>query len=183
MAFKRVQDLDADTCTALGGVDKRTGKKNPTTAEGYYLGHKEVDSPKSKTGKAYLHILQTEDGNLGIWGKTDLDRKMKQVKPGEMIRITQEGKLVTKNGDMYKYQVEVDKDNTIEVSLSKPSEEASSEDYADDEGEDDVDAEETQPDELPPARAARPAIPAATPSAAQQAKVAALLAKSRQKSA
>jgi len=185
MAFQKVVDLDADNCTALGGLNKKTGKPNPKTAEGYYLGSKEVDSPKSKSGKAYLHILQTEDGNLGVWGKTDLDRKLKQVKAGEMIRITQSGKQATKNGDMYKFTVEVDKENTIEVAFpeAEAAEHQDTDSYSDEGEESDVDGEEEQPDEVPPARTARTVQAATPPSASQQAKVAALLSKSRQKSA
>lgn len=115
MAFKEVQSLDADNTTALGGFNKKTGKKNPTNAEGYYLGTRQVDSPRSKSGKSALHFLQTPKGNLGVWGKTDLDRKLSNVPAGTMVRITQSGTVPTPNGDMYKFKVEVDPDNTIEV--------------------------------------------------------------------
>jgi len=118
MGFKEVQSLDADIIIALGGKDKRTGKTNPKTAEGYYLGARKVESRKAKAGYSYLHFLQTEAGNLGIWGKTDLDRKLTTVTPGAMVRITQTSMQPTPNGDMYKFKVEVDLDNTIEVNIS-----------------------------------------------------------------
>lgn len=121
MAFKEVNTLDAENTTALGGFNKKTGKKNPTSAEGYYLGSREVDSKKSKNGKASIHFLQTPKGNQGIWGKTDLDRKLSAVTPGTMVRITQSGTVPTPNGDMYKFKVEVDNDNTIEVNASSYS--------------------------------------------------------------
>jgi len=170
MAFKKVIDLDSDTTTALGGVDKKTGKKNPTTVEGYYIGSKKVDSPKAKSGFAYLHVLQTADGNLGVWGKTDLDRKMLNVVPGTMTRINQTGKKATKNGDMYLFQVEVDEENTIEVNL--PSSEESGEILEDDNGADfgdgdDTGEDETPADEIPPARAQAPRKAAAAPSPAR----------------
>ena len=69
MAFKQIQDLDADVTISMGGFNKKTKKKNPTTAEGYYLGSRKVASPKAKSGFASLHFLQTEDGNLGVWEK------------------------------------------------------------------------------------------------------------------
>lgn len=116
MAFKEIASLDAETTIALGGQNKKTGKKNPTSVEGYYLGSKEVDSPKSKNGKAFIHILQTDKGNVGVWGKTDLDRKVRTVEAGTMVRLSFDKMTPTKNGDMYIYKVEVDSDNTTEVS-------------------------------------------------------------------
>ena len=38
MAFKEVQSLEAENAISLGGRNKKTGKENPTKAEGYYLG-------------------------------------------------------------------------------------------------------------------------------------------------
>jgi hypothetical protein len=116
MGFKEVATLDADNTVALGGRNKKTGKNNPTKAEGYYLGSRKVESKKSKTGYAFIHFLQTTNGNLGVWGKTDLDRKLTSVTPGTMVRITQTGMQATPNGDMYKYKVEQDSTNTIDVS-------------------------------------------------------------------
>ncbi len=116
MAFKEVASLDAETTTPLGGFNKKTKKDNPASAEGYYLGTKVVESKKSKNGKASIHILQTKKGNLGIWGKTDMDRKMQAVTPGSMVRISFAKMQPTPNGEMYIYRVEVDADNTINVS-------------------------------------------------------------------
>ncbi len=117
MGFKEVQTLDADTTITIGGFVKKTGKKNPTGAEGFYLGKREVTGGKfTRPGKKdRIYFLQTEDGNLGVWGKTDLDRKMDNVVPGTMIRISYVGMTPTPNGDMHKYKVEVDTSNTIEV--------------------------------------------------------------------
>lgn len=115
MGYKTVTDLDAEFTTALGGVNKKTGKANPKQAEGYYLGSRQVESKKSKTGLAYVYYLQTAKGNLGIWGKTDLDKKMRGIEPGVMVRITQTSMVPTPNGDMYKFAVEFDDSNTIEV--------------------------------------------------------------------
>src|SRR3954468_6708897 len=111
MGFREVQTLDAEVTIALGGRNKKTGKANPTSAEGYFLGSRQVDSKKSKNGKASIHFLQTAEGNLGVWGKTDLDRKLSAVTPGTMVRITQSGMVATPNGDMYKYKVEIDESN------------------------------------------------------------------------
>ncbi len=125
MSFKTVATLDADVTIKLGGRDKKTGKANPTSAEGYYLGTREVTSPKSKTGKARLHFLQTSKGNVAVWGKTDMDRKLANVNPGNMIKITFDKMVNTPNGEMYKYTVAFDADNTIDVEGLNDSAEAS----------------------------------------------------------
>lgn len=117
MGFKEVTTLDADTTITIGGVVKKTGKKNPTNIEGFYLGKREVTGGKfTRPGKKdSIYFLRTADGNVGVWGKTDLDRKMNSVTPGAMIRISYAGTTPTPNGDMHKYKVEVDMSNTIEV--------------------------------------------------------------------
>ena len=115
MSFKEVTTLDADVTIRLGGVDKKTGKPNPQSAEGYYLGTRKVTSPKSKSGFASLHFLLTPNGNRAIWGKTDMDRKFSSVQPGTMVRISFDKMVPTPNGDMYKYKLEQDATNNIEV--------------------------------------------------------------------
>lgn len=117
MAYKEVTDLSADVTFAIGGKNKKTGKENPTQVEGYYLGKRAVASPKSKSGTANIYFLKTQKGNVGVWGKTDLDRKLSTAVPGTMLRITLARMVPTPNGDMYSYKVEFDADNTIEVSV------------------------------------------------------------------
>lgn len=185
MGFKEISSLDADTTTALGGFNKKTGKSNPTKAEGYFLGSKVVDSAKSKTGTAKLHILQTPKGNVGVWGKTDLDRKMLAVAPGTMIRITQNGTVPTKGGnDMYKFKVEVDTENTIEVATGQEdgeeagqAEDSPAEEEYDPFADENLDEEALAADEIPHSRPTPPARPAAAPDAARQQKVKDLLAR------
>jgi hypothetical protein len=116
MGFKEVSSLDADTVIALGGQDKKTKKANAKQIEGYYLGSRTVADKKKKDGKSYIHVFQTAEGNTGVWGKTDLDRKLLAVTPGTMTRATHTGFRETPNGDMYTYKVEVDSENTIDVS-------------------------------------------------------------------
>lgn len=155
MAFKQVADLDADKTTALGGFNKSTGKPNPKQVEGYYLGVREVENKK---GTANLYFLQTPEGNLGVWGKTDLNKKMKAVPPGAMVRLTHTGMLTTKNGDMYKYKVEVDADNSIDVSMIAGASDSSD----DSESQDDestgygAESDEEEQEYTPPPAAARP---------------------------
>lgn len=178
MSFKEVQDLNCEVTISLGGVDKRTGKANPSQVEGYFLGSKSVASRKSKTGFSKLHIFQTENGNLGVWGKTDLDRKLGTVAVGTMTRVTQNGKVPTPNGDMYKFKVEQDVENTIEVSpgLAEAPAAAATNDTGYDDGGFDED-EDTALDEVPPARAPKAAKAAVGPDATRQARVQALLSR------
>lgn len=112
MGFKEVQSLDADVVIALGKKDKNTGKAYPKQIEGYYLGSRKVEN---KRGESALHFFQTAEGNVGVWGTTDLNRKLSSAPIGAMIRATSTGTKPTPNGEMYTYKVEVDEDNTIEV--------------------------------------------------------------------
>lgn len=197
MGFKDIADLDCQNTTAIGGVDKKSGKKNPTSAEGFYIGTRKVPSPKSKTGFAALHVLQTDKGNLGVWGKTNLDQKMTAVKPGQLIRITFTGMVETKNNPMYKYRVQVDPSQTIEVNtgddgqaVGSEAEDDTSADLAEagdgfEEGyepEAELDEEEAPLDEAPVQRPVAPARRAAAPDPQRAAKVQALL-KGRARSA
>lgn len=201
MAFKQLVSLECDVTIRLGGVDKQTGKKNPPMVEGYFLGSKKIESKKAKSGFAYLHVFQTAKGNLGVWGKTNMDNQLSRVAPGVMVRVTHTGMVPTPNGDMFKYKVEVDEENVIEA----PSVDTAPADTAGEEAEDDaytaagtdadpadddlpIDADPVQPDEVQPARpaAGRPAARqtqaprAAAPSAESVNKVKALLAGRRQ---
>lgn len=180
MAFEQVQSLEVEVAIQLGGRDKKTGKANPTTVEGYYLGSKDIPSKFSKTGLAKMHVFQTDQGSLGVYGKTDLDRKMLAVAPGLMTRVTQKGSVPTSKGnDMLTFKVEVDKDNRIDIenpilaSANSGHNEEADEAY--------VEELEDEVEEAPPARPRRPARAAAAPSAAQQAKVQALLSGVRTK--
>lgn len=185
MAFKELADLDCSVTTAIGGVNKETNKKNPTQIEGYYIGTRQVPSKKSKTGLCSLHVLQTQTGNVGVWGKTNLDQKMPAVKPGQMIRISFVGMVETQNNPMYKYKVQVDAANTIEVNLPETDASAAGEESGNDGEElpssfDEGDPEDTLDDEapldeVPPARAAAPARKAAPPDARRAAAVQNLL--------
>jgi hypothetical protein len=124
MSFKEVSSLDADVTVSIGKRDKKTGKMGPKSAEGYYLGNRTV---QNKRGPSTIHFLQTPEGNLGVWGTTDMNRKLSQVTPGTMVRITSTGTKPTPNGDMYTYRVELDSENTIEVGDLGGSYEAASE--------------------------------------------------------
>lgn len=189
MAYEKIQSLECDITTALGGINKKTGKKNPTSVEGYYLGSYEFDSKLSKTGKAWVHVFQTDTGNTGIYGKTNLDRKMKSAEIGTMTLVTQKGMQETKNAPMYLYEVAQDRANAISVNvgLTAPSRDAEDDvsttfndnsDAADDIDDSD-DLDDAPADEVAPVRATAPKRAAAAPDAASRARVQALLNKGR----
>lgn len=181
MAFKTIQDLDCEVVVALGGKDEN-GKANPTQVEGYYLGFRRVASKLSKSGFANIHVFQTEEGNVGVWGKTNLDQKLLAATPGTMIRATFTGtKPIPGKKAMYMYKVEIDEENKIEVNLAEatPKNDTEAEEElgaSDDSEESDPEAEEAAPDEVKPARAKPPLQTAKAPAPSQQEKVKKLLA-------
>lgn len=177
MAFQKIQDLDCETTIQLGGTNKETRKPNAKSAEGYYLGSRKI---VTKYGDGWVHVLQTQKGNLGIWGKSHMDRKLLTVPLGTMVRITHTGQIPTNKGnDMITYDVELDPSNTIRVTaVSDDTTEAagtSDEEYVADDGETDELEEEEDVDVVAPARAKAPAVPTRTASAESQQRVKDLL--------
>jgi hypothetical protein len=173
MGYKEVVKNNAIT---LGGIDKKTGVKNPTSIEGYFLRTREAGPNRFNPKKMdYIHDLQTADGDQSVWGKVDMDSKLRTVKPGTLVTIKTDGEIDTGKGNpMKKFKVMVDEDQTIEVA------DASEEEFQDenDEGldaEESLDAEEAPLDEPPPARTKPPVHAAQPASKASQAKTKGLL--------
>ena len=129
MGYETVTALECDTVIALGGVDKKTRKANPTKIEGYFLGSKKVTSKMSKSGFDFIHVFQTPKGNIGVWNRGNMKSQLDVVDPGTMTLMTFKGMAPGKYGDTYKYTVQRDKDNTIDVGLiaSSASEEVEAE--------------------------------------------------------
>lgn len=177
MAFKTITDLSADVTISLGGTNRKTNKKNPTEVEGYYLGNRQVEDKKKKDGKSYIYFFQTSKGNIGVWGKTDLDRKMASVQVGTMTRASFDKMVPTPNGEMYKFKVEVDTENTIEVASSFQASASSSNEPSFD-AEESLD-EDTQNDDEDDQDALEAAQQAALARAERAAKVAALVGKKK----
>ena len=172
-------EVEAVIPTAIGGINKKTGKPNPTQVEGYFLRTSTISDTKKRNGIGYIHHFQTKDGEAAVWGKTDMDRKLKGVRPGVMVRITATGKTKpTPNGDMVLYVVQQDVNNSIPVSndLDAPGVET---EYAgqrimEDDSEDSLEEDSSSYDEVTPARGFAPSHPAAIDSD-KAAKVKALL--------
>lgn len=176
MGFKEVLSLDCDTTISLGGEDKKTKKPNPTKIEGYYIGTKEVGPNKfNKNKQDVVHVFQTKEGNTGVWGKTDLDTKLKNTVPGRMVRVTFTGTIPTNKGnDMLKFKVEIDDSNTIDVSdLAGTTDNT----YSDDVSEEDEEVEETEDEEAKEPSRVAPAVAATAVERANRVKE--LLSKSK----
>jgi len=161
----------------LGGLDKTTGKTHPTEITGYYLGAKTVNiQGKDST----VYTFQTDKGDLAIWGgHFDLDRQMAETEPGFLTRVVYNGKIRTKNGNtMCDYDVSVDADHMIPLegqTATLKAEEVSDEPYDTYESYD----EDLENDVVIPRQPTAPVKAATVPDAARQAKVKALLAKSK----
>jgi hypothetical protein len=117
MAFKPVLDLHADRSVSIGGTNKTTGAANPRSIEGYYIGSRDIPDKFSKTALGKLYILRTPEGNIGVYGKPDMNKQMVNAKLGNMVRISFVRSVPSPRGQWYKYLVEEDKENTVEVSL------------------------------------------------------------------
>lgn len=169
MAYQKVPQEAGDTI-ALGGMNNKTGKANPTKVEGYYLGARQVDT---QNGPAFLHSFDTAKGKIDVWGKTNLNQRLKSVPIGTMTLVTVESEMKkTARGRMYLFDVQYDPENIIEVT-------STTEEVADEADDEDIAVEDDVPlaDEVTPARATAPKKTTAAPSPADQTRTKALLAK------
>lgn len=178
MGFEKINSLDSDVSINLGGVNKKTGKANPKSVEGYYLGTKTgIPNKYDATKPDCLHILQTDKGNVGVWGKSHLNPQMSKAIPGAMIRITFTGTRPSKKGnDQLLFSVEQDKNNNISVEdlATQDSEEYTpTQDDSDDSTESLF--ENALTDEVAYTPPVAPRAAAKAPDAARQAKVRELL--------
>lgn len=174
MGYENVVSLECDEIIALGGVSKKTGKANPKSIEGFYLGSTTRET-KSGEKPSTVYVFSTEKGNIGVWGKTHLDRIMPGAKVGLMTLLTQEGTRPTKHMDMYLFNVKQDKTRSIDVgtvtSFDERSTDSAEESFGYDEGlPEPEEVVETYVAPKPPVKAA------VTPSAESQAKIRAALA-------
>jgi len=183
MAFKKCINFSDCPTIRLGGRDEATDKANPTQIEGYFLGSK--DTPAKEYGPGRLHFFKTAEGNVGVWGKTMMNTALTSALIGQMVRVTFTGmgKKTKGRRPPYLYDVEHDEDNRLsfnEVAQLMVSNDQGAEppqddaEDSDDVQEDTLDDNEVETEQAPP-RATPPKTVARGPSAAQQAKVAALL--------
>lgn len=133
MSYQQLGDL---AIVQLGGINKNTGKPNPKEVEGYLVRIEERDNKFRPGEKQNLYILNTKTGQVGIFGKTDIDRKMKTAQLGAMTKFaaTNETKDTGKGFPMKVWYVAQDPTN-VEAgygsteSYSDESDEGSMNDY------------------------------------------------------
>lgn len=174
MAYQTKTTLNADATYVLGGADEKTGKLNPTSVEGYFLGNR--TTPDKGYGPGVLHIFQTSEGNIGIWGKTNSKSLLTNDHVGQMCLLTFTGMSVPKKKGRqpaYQYKLQFDKDNTIDVSGIDVN--ASEESEPDFEGVDETSVDDGGAEAYSAPRATAPKVAATSPTAAQQAAVKAKL--------
>lgn len=179
MAYIKKFDGQTDTTVQLGD------KNNPVrkSVEGYFLGTKET--PDTGYGPGKLHIFQTKEGTVGVWGKTNSNRLMTSDHRGQMCKLTFTGMGEKKKGKnpAYNYELQYDAENTtdvtgVDMNASEPEEDLGSDEV---EGssfaEEPSESEESSPDEITVARAKPPLSKPAPVSASSRDRVNALLSR------
>ncbi len=160
---------------SLGGIDKTTGKKNPTEFEGYYLRTETRPNKFNPAKPQNLYVFKTSGGDVGLFGKAGIDREMKKARPGYMTKVinTEETLDVGKGNPMTLYEVYQDRSLSINVSEFNPSPTELS-------SEDDLVSEIEESDDEPVYVAPTPPkTPAAVPNSERRAQLQALLNKTR----
>lgn len=62
--------------------------------------------------KSHMYTVETDDGEIKVWGSTVLDDKLMSVPKGTYVKIEYEGKLKSKKGAEYhSYKVFIDEDS------------------------------------------------------------------------
>jgi hypothetical protein len=145
MAYEEVLSLESDVTYSLGKLNKKTGKTDPKSVEGYYIGNRKVET---RLGDSLIHFFKTKTGNVAVWGTNDLNRKLQNIKLGTMVKAEFVGMKDTPRGEMRYFKVSQDKNNFIEVdsNLSAAPQVEDAEEYAEnDEVDDNDDGEQTLP--------------------------------------
>lgn len=121
MAYRELTTLQCDKYLKLGGLNEKTGEKNPTVFEGYFLAKKTGKSNLDPNKDAYLYVFKTREGNVGINGTKSINDGMEAAVPGQMTMITFIGVKALKAGKkMNLYTINQDDTNTIAVSTPTP---------------------------------------------------------------
>lgn len=113
MAYEEMVDLGTDNVVALGGVNSKTGKPNPTEIEGRYLGARAVTT---SNGPSVIHVFQTPTGSVGVWGTKKLNDNLPGSE-GYMLFIKYKGKVKIAGGKtQHTYSFGIDRADKTEVS-------------------------------------------------------------------
>ncbi len=173
MAYEEIGSVDV---VVLGGVDKTTGRKNPTELEGYLVEIQQRPNKFNPNQPQNFYVFQTQAGLKGVYAKAGINSVLKGAQLGAMTKLVATGETLDtgKGNPMKVFKGFQDKKNTIDVTTVQLTTTDDTESYESEEAE--VEADEPV---LPPP--ARPARAAAAPSAANQAAVQALLSGARSK--
>jgi hypothetical protein len=130
MALKQYGTSGSDNqeWVTLGGINRKTGKANPTKVSGYYLGVTKGVNTFDETKEKITIILQKEDGNkIGVNASSNmviqLERAEKGFKEeegrepvGSFAQIEFTGEMPSKKGNPLKlFSVLFDPDDTLSV--------------------------------------------------------------------
>lgn len=151
MAFQKVRVLDSDVTISLGKLNATTGKTDPKSIEGYYLGFKNVET---SFGETKLHHFETQSGVVAVWGAHKLDSGLSQVSIGNMVRaeFTGLGKASKGRKPSRQFDIQQDPDNKIDVlpmssalqTFETVEQDSGDEDSSNDEDQDDDTADQAQ---------------------------------------
>lgn len=166
----------------LGGVNTKTGKKNPTQLEGYYIGYEKRPNKFNPDKPKNFYKFQTAEGDVGIYASAGLDKVLESATLGVMTKIVATGETldVGKGNPMKIFKAYQDKSNSIEVAQRQDAETPVTSD-SDDSYVETAEAEaafEEDESEPAPVVSARPVPPRTVPASintSQQAKIQALL--------
>lgn len=188
MAFQDFSNPRPEKWVTLGGRNKETGKPNPTTAKGYYLGSFESQNKFNKDKKNTNLVLMTPQGLLGLTAPSHLVKKIKENETnlakrnidarGLMVEISFVGEQdVGKGNPMKLFKVGFDPENrgSSELTLLTEESETGSDEESDYVGPDSYDQVAEQEEEQPVVQAAQLAQSAKE----RAAKVQALLSKNK----
>lgn len=165
MAYEELGEI---SIVQLGGINKLTGKKNPSELEGYYLGFETRSNKFNPQVPQKLHKFKSHQGEIGIFGKAGIDKVLKGASIGAMTKLVSTGEVIDtgKGNPMKVFKAFQDKANTLDVASEEPTWTDTSE-------------EEEALEEPVVARPSRPAVAAQTPSSSARAEVQAMLSKRR----
>lgn len=178
----------------LGGVDKKTGKKNPLFVEGFFVRVEQKPDKFHKDRPQNFYVFKTSRGEVGVYGKAGINRAMNRCQLGVMTKLTNTEETVDtgKGNPMIVFKVAQDYTKKIDVQTASPISSVKSTQFANDPDlqnslnedlntyemseydESEEDLVDDQPQIVIPPRSTRSAI-SAPPSAAAQAKVRAAL--------
>lgn len=157
MAYIKKFDGQTSRTVNLGGEGQ------PTSIEGFYLGAKDI---AGDYGTAKLHIFQTHNEFVGVWGKSRLNNLLTDDHKGQMCLVNFTGMIApTKKGrrPSYGFSLEYDPSNTVDVgsiNVNTSSEAAVESDNDDSDMGQPEDYESVSLDEVVAAKPVAPARPA-----------------------